>query len=353
MVIVMKLTKPYFYDEFVCTASRCTDNCCIGWEIDIDEPAMARFHKAGGEFGERLRGAIHRGEDGVHTFAFGEGERCALLRQDGLCELILNMGENSLCDICALHPRFFGWYNGLKEAGLGLCCEEVCRLLFSDSAPLSFIDGEIDEPYEETCNEALLQQLLTARGRLFALLQNREVPLCDRLYSAKEYAEQLQDALDFGGELPNPDILPAPPADLAAAREMLELYAQMESISAEWDARLAALTAQCGRIYSAMEEFCALYSGEMWRYEHIAVYFGYRWFLDGVFQREVYSRIGIVLAATFTVLMMDCLTWLEKGEITERDRIDNLKLYSKQVEYSEENMELLFEAAQFDDFSAD
>lgn len=53
----------------------------IGWEIDIDKPAMERFAKIPGEFGERLRSAIHGGEQ--PTFALASGDRCALLREDG------------------------------------------------------------------------------------------------------------------------------------------------------------------------------------------------------------------------------------------------------------------------------
>lgn len=84
------MMRPQFYDKFLCTGDKCTDNCCIGWEIDIDKPAMERFAKIPGEFGERLRSAIHGGEQ--PTFALASGDRCALLREDGLCELILTAG---------------------------------------------------------------------------------------------------------------------------------------------------------------------------------------------------------------------------------------------------------------------
>ncbi len=341
---VMKLTKPYFYDDFVCIASRCTDNCCIGWEIDIDERSLARYKSAEGEFAKRLCSAIHKGEGGVHTFAFGEGERCALLREDGLCELILNMGESSLCDICALHPRFFGWYNGLKEAGLGLCCEEVCRLMFADKEPLSFVSGEIDEEAEETCSEELLQLLLSAREELYSLLQDRSAPLRDRLYSAADYTRRLQDVLDNGGELLRPELVSAPETVADALNSLFSLYEQMESISAEWDERLMRLRERCADISEALPRFCSQFSGEFWRYEHIAVYFCYRYFVNGVFEGEVLSRIGLMNAAVLSVLMLDCLTWLEKGELCEWDRILNLKLYSKQVEYSEDNLALMYDA---------
>lgn len=345
----MKLVKPRFYDDFVCIASRCTDNCCIGWEIDIDERSMQRFRGVGGEFGKKLCSAIHKGEDGVHTFAFGEGERCALLREDGLCELILNMGEDALCDICALHPRFFGWYNELKEAGLGLCCEEVCRLLFSDSSPLEFVSGEIDEPAEDTCSQQLLELLLTARGQIFSLLQDRSSPLCDRLYSAAVYADCLQEVLDNGGELPAAEMLSAGQTDTAEVlTALLETYAAMESIGAEWDECLAALTARKDEIAQRLSVFLQSQGDEMWRYEHMAVYFCYRHFLSGVFEGEIVSRIGFMCASVLGVIAMDCLRWLEKGSLSEWDRILDLKLFSKQMEYSDDNVIAMYDAVWYD-----
>ncbi len=340
----MKLTKPSFYDSFICIADRCTDNCCIGWEIDIDDRALERFSAVGGDFGKRLCAAIHE-RDSVHTFAFGEGERCALLREDGLCELILHCGEDALCDICALHPRFFGWFNGLKEAGLGLCCEEVCRLLFADSAPLTFLTQEIDEPWEETCSDELLELLLTARGELFALLQDRSRPLNERLFAAAQFTRALQEALDNGTQAEYSRASTLPEYDLhETLRAVTQLFSQMESVGAAWDDTLRRLTERCGDIAREFPQFMEQQHGELWRYDHIAVYFCYRYFLDGVFLGEVVSRTGMMCLSVLAVAMMDCLTWIEKGTLSEWDRVLNIKLYSKQVEYSVNNVELVYDA---------
>ncbi len=339
----MKLVKPRFYNDFVCIADRCTDNCCIGWEIDIDPAALARFDKVGGEFGERLHKAIRRGE-GVCTFAFGEGERCALLREDGLCELILHEGENSLCDICALHPRFFGWYNSLKEAGLGLCCEEVCRLLFADSTPLSFFSEETAELWDETCSEELLSYLLRAREQLFSLLQNREKPLGERLVSGSVFVRELQERLDSDDyALPDISRCTADRVDVAAVMEALHtLWSSTESISREWDEREAMLYSRRHEISTAFADFISD-KAEEWRYEHIAVYFCYRYFLDGVFEGEVVSRFGFAAMSVLAAALFDCMDYLD-GRLTEWQRILNLKLYSKQMEYSAENLELAYDA---------
>lgn len=345
----MKLTRPWFYDEFVCTASSCTDNCCIGWEIDIDDAAMERFEKVGGEFGERLRSAIHTDGD-CPAFALCEGERCALLREDGLCELILNMGEDALCDICALHPRFFGWFNDHKEAGLGMCCEEVCRLMFSDSSAMTFVSGETDEPWEENCPEDLLMYLQAVRVQLYRLLQNRALTLAERLFNVVAFTREVQT---FLGEPDEECLAVETDADISEVlTALLELYGGAESINAEWDERLTALCARKDEIAQRFSEFLSEQRDELWRYEHIAVYTCYRYFLGGIFDRELVSRIGMVCFMTLGAALLDCLKWLENGELTEWDRIADLKLFSKQFEYSEENLELISDEVLYNELLA-
>ena len=37
----MKLRVPDYYKEFRCIDKDCTDTCCAGWEVDVDEEAYA------------------------------------------------------------------------------------------------------------------------------------------------------------------------------------------------------------------------------------------------------------------------------------------------------------------------
>ena len=104
----MLLRVPDFYDSFRCIAGKCTDTCCIGWEIDIDETSAARYANVKGNFGNTLRENI---EDG--HFKLLPGDRCPFLRQDGLCDMICHLGESSLCDICREHPRFVEVYGDI------------------------------------------------------------------------------------------------------------------------------------------------------------------------------------------------------------------------------------------------
>ena len=46
---------PTYFNEFACIGGACEDNCCIGWEVDIDDESLEVYKSVGGEFGDRLR----------------------------------------------------------------------------------------------------------------------------------------------------------------------------------------------------------------------------------------------------------------------------------------------------------
>ena len=99
----MTVYAPLYYQKFHCIGGRCRHSCCVGWEVGIDEDALCRMAVVTGEFGERLKKAVDFDEG---TFRLGEGDRCPMLREDGLCDLILHLGEDALPAICDEHPRY-------------------------------------------------------------------------------------------------------------------------------------------------------------------------------------------------------------------------------------------------------
>jgi lysine-N-methylase len=139
----MKLVRPSFYDTFRCKAAACRHTCCAGWEICIDEETLAYYQSIPGKFGEKLRGKIGTFE-GDPCFVLTPDRRCPFLRDDNLCEMILTLGEDALCEICREHPRFYEFFDDVELWGLGLSCEAVAELLLREKTPLVFLvnDGE-------------------------------------------------------------------------------------------------------------------------------------------------------------------------------------------------------------------
>ena len=112
----MKLRTPTYFNEFHCIADKCKDCCCIGWEIDIDKKSADFYKNVSGEFGEKLRKSIDFGSPS--HFALNDKNRCPLLNNKNLCEVYIQLGEDKMCDICTEHPRYYEWFNNLKEGGI-------------------------------------------------------------------------------------------------------------------------------------------------------------------------------------------------------------------------------------------
>ena len=132
--------RPDFYDRFRCLASACGHSCCRGWEIDVDDRSADFYRALDSDLGRALRDALFEDGDGWH-FRLDGRERCPFLREDGLCRLICELGEEALCDICALHPRFFEELGEHELWGLGLSCEAVSELLWREEGELRFLSA--------------------------------------------------------------------------------------------------------------------------------------------------------------------------------------------------------------------
>lgn len=144
----MRLFVPNYYKHFKCIAQKCRHNCCISWEIDIDEETLAHYENIKGHFGKKLMEGIEYHDDCACFRLDGKG-RCVFLNENNLCDIILNIGENSLCLICNDHPRFRNFYSNRIEMGLGLCCEEAGRIILSQDIPFSLVELSDDGNDEE------------------------------------------------------------------------------------------------------------------------------------------------------------------------------------------------------------
>jgi len=215
----MKIIVPDYYPDFACIAGDCRHSCCIGWEIDIDSDALRRYQQQGGSIGERLRKNIDITSDGACFRLMGDEERCPFLNASGLCDLILTLGEDALCQICTDHPRFRNFYADRTEMGVGLCCEAACRLILSREAPVrltAFDDdgvGETEDPQEA--------RLLSARDGLIRLMQDRSRPVETRMEALLAAAGAA--AADFDWP------------------EWLPFLRSLEQLDKRWDAELARL----------------------------------------------------------------------------------------------------------------
>lgn len=140
----MKTIVPDYYKEFKCIANKCKHTCCRDWEVEIDDDSLKRFEAI-----PYINEQIERGED--NHFKLLEGDICPFLREDGFCEMICRYGEDILCQTCSDHPRFRNFWEDRIEMGLGLVCEEACRLVLTREQPMKL---EVLEASEDDTDPA-------------------------------------------------------------------------------------------------------------------------------------------------------------------------------------------------------
>lgn len=121
---------PDYYFQFKCIADKCRHTCCAGWEIDIDDESLLRYRKDG---------IKHISDGETPHFILDENERCPYLNENNLCELIIDRGEDYLCQICTDHPKFRNYWENITETGLGLCCESAAELILLRKTPMKLV----------------------------------------------------------------------------------------------------------------------------------------------------------------------------------------------------------------------
>lgn len=306
----MKQVYPDYYKDFRCVAGACRHSCCVGWEIDIDEDSLRRFAALEGPMGEKLRQNI----DPAPTphFRLTTGERCPFWQEDGLCELILAEGEEILCHICREHPRFHNELPGRVESGLGLCCEAAGRQILGREAPVRLLSEGEDEAEDE---------ILALRDRAIALLQDRSRSIPERVEAllALCYAEP-------------------PAADMEAWAEVL---LGLERLDEAWTGRLEELREDWERADIAGFE------GHMARrqteYEQFLVYLVYRHLAKACDLMELAARAAFAAFSYALLRALGALQWTKTGAFSLEDQVELARLFSSEIEYSDENMDILLD----------
>ena len=169
----MKLRVPDYYKEFRCIDKDCTDTCCAGWEVDVDEEAYAYYETVGGEFGKRLASVMSR-EGGCH-FILKPDKDCPFLNATGLCDLYTELGEDKLCETCAMYPRFVEEYGNIREMGIALSCKTAANLILTYEGKAGFETMEDGKPltsYNDIEPEFYFA-LMQSRRVAYAIVQNR------------------------------------------------------------------------------------------------------------------------------------------------------------------------------------
>lgn len=345
----MKLCTPEYFKDFHCIADKCTDCCCIGWEIDIDDKTADIYSKISGEFGEKLRKNIIFGK--TNSFILDKHERCPFLNNQNLCEIFIALGQNNLCEICTEHPRYYEWFNGIKEGGIGLCCEEAARIILSQDKPFNTYETEILFESADEYDSELYSYLCNSRNKIISYLDNASLPFNIRIRNVLWYTCLIQENID-NDKLNNIDISVINSYSQSNLQQILEFFLTLEPFDVNWIPYLRDCINLYNNYFSKIEDF-ENSNPEIFKFlQNISIYFIWRYFLKGVFDGDILSKVKLMAVSVAVIKYLFFCRWLKNGNLTFNDCVEIAKNYSKEIEYSEDNLSNLVNAYyEIDNFS--
>ena len=192
----MKIRVPDYYDEFKCIADKCTDTCCAGWQVDVDDESFAYYKTIKGEFGDRLHSVMIEGKHGEEgQFRIREDGRCPFLNDNMFCDLYTALGEDALCVTCDKYPRYTTEYGSLRETGIAISCITAAGIVLRKRQNFGFKEWEDKEAFPSLNNidGELFMALMRARTKAFEIIHdNSSADIFQRISVLAYYATDLQ-----------------------------------------------------------------------------------------------------------------------------------------------------------------
>lgn len=365
----MIYTTPDYYKEFKCTADKCKDTCCAGWQIVIDENSMTKYRKFRGDYIWKVMACVDW-ETG--TFRQDNEKRCAFLNTENLCELYKNAGEESLCKTCRDYPRHMEEFEGVREITLSISCPEVARILMDCMEPVTFITEEKPE-IEETedfgdFDPFLFSILEDARAEMIEIIQNRQIPIKERAVLVLGMAHDMQGRINRSDMFGCSDVIEkytSQKAEIfvknylaqkdrateeAVTKELFDKLYKLEFLRDDWE---EVLHKTQNTLFFTMQESYAQLRKEFQQYkventyidihlEQIFVYFLFTYFPGAVYDGEIFAKAQMSVYCTWMVELLWMACWLSHGKFLDKQKMTELLYrFSREVEHSDENLKRL------------
>lgn len=195
---------------FKCIGPNCTDTCCAGWDINIDENTFKKYENDKGNLKELINGKYIKNSESDDSFNYGfmkitEDNKCPFLNENLLCEIHGKCGEENLSITCKRYPRVFNIIDDIYEKSGLPSCEEICIKAFLNKEKMEFI--EVEEELFETSLE--IKRVIDTEAPLdydnffiyfwdiriisINIMQNRNLSIEERLSLLRSFYTKLEN----------------------------------------------------------------------------------------------------------------------------------------------------------------
>ncbi|MGG7214760.1 flagellin lysine-N-methylase, partial [Clostridium nigeriense] len=163
------------YHKFKCTADKCKFTCCKGWDINVDTNTYNKWREKDNlnYLLDNVRLIKSHGENTYLIKKETKGE-CPLLTNEGLCNIVIDHGDEYLSLTCKNFPRIENNFDYVKELTLSCSCPEVVNII-SNMKEKVYIDSNDSLSYIEDLG------CLKIRESLVKIFQKEDISIENKL----------------------------------------------------------------------------------------------------------------------------------------------------------------------------
>ena len=206
----VEMIYPEYIEGFKCIGGCCEDNCCIGWDIDVDKITFKKYFKVKDEEMKKLfRKNVHNNNECTNEaldygrIKLNKEKRCPFLNEDNYCKVQGKCGEDYLSSVCTQFPRVLNKVDEHYEMVLDLSCPEAAKIVLDNTKKIKFkkenkslgkftMSGVLETGLKEF-KHTPIKYFKDIRDFSIKIIQYRKLDLSKRLYVLGDLLSILQE----------------------------------------------------------------------------------------------------------------------------------------------------------------
>ncbi|MCI2779068.1 flagellin lysine-N-methylase [Clostridium perfringens] len=226
-----------------------------------------------------------------------------------------------------------------------------------------------DEDYlDEGIDEEVLSEFLECRNIVFNIIERNDLDLGTKAALALEFVKEVQNKIDLGDMYEIPELM----EEYRDENFINTLIKEIESFKGKESLKHKNLCEYL-KVYKSIKhinsndplglekalkcfegneefylrkhkEFNEYYKEKLYKFKNILVYFIFRYFMKAIFDYDASAKIKLAIISTLMIKELAVVRFIENNnEFTEEDMVEVSRMYSKDIEHSDENIENLQE----------
>ncbi|WP_415308998.1 flagellin lysine-N-methylase [Clostridium perfringens] len=305
------------------------------------------------------------------TFNLSEEDNCENEMQEDDLSLSCENINFSNCDLCkssnlrdSENSKCFNLSESENRECFDLKNSEDSEC--NNSEVDSFTDDE--DYFDEGIDSEVLSEFLECRNIVFNIIERNDLDLGRKVALALEFVKEVQNKVDLGDmdEIPelmeeygDENFINTILKELEGFKgkesikyknlcEYLNVYKKIKHINSNDPLGLG----KALKYFEGNEEFYLrkhkefneYYKENLYKFKNILVYFIFRYFMKAIFDYDVSAKIKLAIISTLMIKELAVVRFIENNnEFTEEDMVEVSRIYSKDIEHSDENIENLQE----------